>query len=82
MLINVYYVLYIAEHLEEDMTKPGWEYELKDSVILPDRYLGGKIGMVLTDDGSVAWSLSCYDYLISAVKQVKDELSQKDLTLK
>jgi len=38
--------------------------------------------MVLTDDGSVAWSLSCYDYLISAVKQVKDELSQKDLTLK
>ena len=82
MLINVYYVLYIAEHLEEDMTKPSWEYKLKDSVILPDRYLGGKIGMVLTDDGSVAWSLSCYDYLISAVKQVKDELSQKDLTLK
>ena len=35
-----------------------------------------------TSDGSVAWSLSCYDYLINAIKQVEDELSQKDLTLK
>ena len=42
-----------------------------------DRYLGGNIERVQTKDGSVAWSLSCYDY-----RQVEDELSQRNLTLK
>lgn len=30
----------------------------------------------------MAWNISCYDYLNNAVKQVKDELSEKDLSLK
>jgi len=30
----------------------------------------------------VASSLSCYDYLTNAIQQIKDELSQRDLTLK
>jgi len=57
-------------------------YRLKDGVGTPDRYLGGNIERVQTSNGSVAWSLSCYDYLINAIQQVKDELSQRDLTLK
>ena len=32
-----------------------------------DRYLGENIEKVQTDDGSVAWNLSCYDYLINAL---------------
>ena len=58
MLIYVDDVLHIAEHPEEDMAKLGREYRLKDNVGPPDRYLGGNIEKVQTDDGSVAWSLS------------------------
>ena len=35
-----------------------------------------------TGDGSIAWSLSCHDYLPNAIKQVQTELKQKDLSLK
>jgi len=82
MLIYVNDVLHIAEDPEEDMKKFAQVYRLKDGVGTPDRYLGGNIERVQTSNGSVAWSLSCYDYLINAIKQVKDELSQRDLTLK
>ena len=82
MLIYVDDVLHIAEDPEEDMAKLGQVYRLKDGVGTPDRYLGGNIERVQTSDGSVAWSLSCYDYLINAIQQVKNELNQKDLTLK
>jgi len=68
MLIYVDDVLHIAEDPEEDMAKFGQEYRLKDSVGPPDRYLGGNIEKVQTQDGSVAWSMSCYDYLINAVQ--------------
>ena len=44
-------------------------------------FLGGNIERVQTSNGSVAWSLSCYDYLTNAIQQVEDELSQRDLTL-
>ena len=82
MLIYVDDVLHIAEDPEEDMKKLAQVYRLKGGISTPDRYLGGNIERVQTSDGSVAWSLSCYDYLINAIKQVEDELSQKDLTLK
>jgi len=64
------------------MAKLGQEYRLKDSVGPPDRYLGGNIEKVQTEDGSVAWSMSCYDYLNNAVQQVKDELKEKNMSLK
>ena len=82
MLIYVDDVLHIAEDPEEDMAKLGQEYRLKDGVGPPDIHLGGNIERVQTKDGSVAWSLSCYDYLTNAVRQVEDELSQRNLTLK
>jgi len=64
------------------MEKLGQEYRLKGGVGPPDRYLGGNIERVQTKDGSMAWSLSCYDYLTNAVRQVEDELRQRNLTLK
>jgi len=82
LLIYVDDVLHIAENTEEDMAKLGRAYRLKDRVGPPDRYLGGNIEKVQTDDGSVAWSLSCYDYLNNALKQVQDELSERNLSLK
>jgi len=82
MLIYVDDVLHIAEDPEEDMAKLGQVYRLKDGVGTPDKYLGGNIEKVHTSDVSVAWSLRCYDYLINAIQQVKNELNQKDLTLK
>jgi len=82
MLIYVEDVLHIAEHHEEDMAKLGREYRLKDNVGPPGRYMGGNIEKVQTDDGSVAWSLSSYDYLINTVQQVEDELIKKDFTFK
>jgi len=82
MLIYVDDVLHIAEDPEEDMAKLGQVYRLKDGVGTPDRYLGGNIERVQTSDGSVAWRLSCYDYLTNAIQQVKNELNQKGLTLK
>jgi len=81
MLIYVDDVLQIAEHPEEDMAKLGREYRLEDGVGTPDRYLGGNVEWVQTGDGSVAWSLSCF-FLMNAIQQIKDELSQKNLTLK
>jgi len=63
MLIYVDDVLYIAEDPEKDMGKLGQIYRLKDGVGTPDRYLGGNIERVQTSDGSVAWSISSYDYL-------------------
>ena len=82
MLIYVDDVLHLAEDPNEDMTKLSEFYRLKDGTGEPDRYLGGNIERVQTQDGSVAWSLSCHDYLFNAIKQVQADLSQKDLSLK
>ena len=82
MLIYVDDVLHLAEGPSEDMTKLSEFYRLKDGTDEPDRYLGGNIERVQTQDGSVAWSLSCHDYLFNAIKQVQADLSQKDLSLK
>ena len=71
-----------AEDPEGDMKRLGEMYRLKDGTGAPDRYLGGNIERVQVSDGSVAWSLSCHDYLSNAIQQVKSELAQKDLTLK
>ena len=53
-----------------------------DGIGEPDRFLGGNIDRVQTGDGSIAWSLSCHDYLSNAIRQVQAELAQKNLTLK
>ena len=82
MLIYLDGVLHITEDPEEDMAKLGQEYRLKNCVGPPDRNLGGNIERVQIKDVAVAWSLSCYDYLTNAVRQVEDELSQRNLTLK
>jgi len=82
MLIYVDDVLHIAENPEEDMAKLGRAYRLKDSVGPSDRYLSGNIEKVQTKDGSVTWIFSCYDYLNDADKQVQEQLSERNLSLK
>jgi len=82
MLIYVDDVLHIAEDPEKDMRKLGQIYRLKDGVGTPDRYLGGNIERVQTSDGSVTWSISCYDYLNNAIRQIEEELDQKSLSQK
>jgi len=59
MLIYVDDVLHLAEDPKEDMMKLSKLYRLKDGTGEPDRYLGGNIERAQTQDGSVAWSLSC-----------------------
>ena len=54
MLIYVDDVLHLAEDPAEDMTKLSKLYRLKDGTGEPDRYLGGNIERVQTDDGSIA----------------------------
>ena len=82
MLIYVDDVLHLAEDPSEDMAKLSKLYRLKDGTGEPDRYLGGNIERVQTNDGSVAWSLSCHDYLSNAIRQIQEGLTQKDLKLK
>jgi len=82
MLIYVDDVLHLSEDPSEDMNNLNKLYRLKDGTGESDRYLGGNVERVQTDDGSIAWSLSCHDYLSNAIKQVQEELAQKDLSLK
>ena len=82
MLIYVDDVLHLAEDPSEDMVKLSKLYRLKDGTGEPDRYLGGNIERVQSSDGSVAWSLSCNDYLSNAIRQIQADLAQKDLSLK
>jgi len=82
MLIYVDDVLHLAEDPKEDMIKLSKLYRLKDGTGEPDRYLGGNIERVQTNDGSIAWSLSCHDFLLNAIRQEQLELSQKGLKLK
>ena len=69
MLIYVDDVLRLSEDSSEDIDKHGKLYRLKNGTGQPGRYLGGNIERVQTDDGSIAWSLSCYDYLSNAILQ-------------
>ena len=82
MLIYVDDVLHLAEDPSEDMGKLSKLYRLKDGTGEPDRYLGGNIERGQSSDGSVAWSLSCHDYLSNAIRQIQADLAQKDLSLK
>jgi len=82
MLIYVDDVLYLAEDPSEDMAELSKLYRLKDGTGEPNRYLGGNIERIQTSDGSVAWSLSCHDYLSNAIRQIQEDLAQKDLALK
>ena len=82
ILIYVDDVLHLAENPKEDMAELSKLCRLKDGTGEPDRYLGGNIERVQTQDGSVAWSLSCHDYLSNAIIQVQADLALKDLKLK
>jgi len=81
MLIYVDDVLHIAEYPTEDMREIGKIYRLKGDVGPPDRYQGGNIERIQSRDGSVAWSLSCHDYLRNVIKEIEKEPTTYHLPL-
>ena len=52
-------------------------YRLKDKAEAPDRYLGANIDKVQTSDGRILWSMSSYEYLGNAIKNLEDELAKE-----
>ena len=82
ILVYVDDILHIAEIPEEDMKLINSIYRLKDGVGPPDRYLGGTMEKVQLQDGSVAWSMDCVEYLKGAISNVDNLLKESNSSLK
>lgn len=82
VLIFVDDILAISHEPMETMTKLAELYELKnDSIVKPDRYLGGNVGTYDLPDGTTCWYTSAEDYLSGALVNIKDALRQEGLVL-
>jgi hypothetical protein len=64
------------------MKKINEIYRLKEGVGPPDRYLGANVEKVQLQDGSIAWSMNCVDYLKGTIKNVNNMLQEADSALK
>ena len=82
MLVYVDDVLHIAENPEEGMREISRVYRLKDGVGPPGRYLDGNVQKFQLQNGSVACSLSCHDYLKSAIQNINKGLEEHHVALK
>lgn len=82
MLVYVDDILHIAEDPKVDMALINSIYRLKEGVGPPDRYLGGSMERVQLQDGSVAWSMNCVEYLQGAISNVDKYLNECDSALK
>ena len=82
MLVYVDDVLHIASDPNTDMKAINEIYRLKDGAGPPDRYLGANVEKVQLQDGSVAWSTTCVDYLKGAIENVDKMLKEADTSLK
>lgn len=82
MLVYVDDILHIAENPTEDMRLINSIYRLKEGVGPPDRYLGGSMEKVQLQDGSVAWSMNCVEYLQGAISNVDNLLKEYNSSLK
>jgi hypothetical protein len=76
MLIYVDDVLHIAYDPKEDMDSLNKVYRLKEGSGPPDRYLGANVEQVQLEDGSLAWSMTCVDYLRGAIENVNQTASK------
>ena len=47
------------------------KYRLKNDSEPPDRYLGANTDKVQLSDGDIAWSMSSYDYISNAIKNLE-----------
>ena len=59
------------------MDKLSGLYNLKDTVKLPDRYLGANVGRWTLLDGQDVWSMSGKDYVKNSVRIVKQLLEKE-----
>ena len=60
----------------------GKYFQLKEeSIGPPDIYLGGKVTKVMLKNGAMSWAFSASQYVKSAVKNVEDYLSDRDMKL-
>ena len=82
MLVYVDDILHIAETPEEDMKQINLIYRLKEGAGPPDRYLGGTMEKVQLQDGSIAWSMNCVEYLKGAISNVDNLLKESNSSLK
>ena len=74
MLCCVDDLLHICFKPKEDMDELNMIYWLKEEFGPPDRYLGENVEKVQLNDGQVAWSTNCVDYLNSAIENVDNSL--------
>ena len=81
-LCDVDDVLHIAKDPKGDMALINSIYRLKEGVGPPDRYLGGSMERVQLQDGSVAWSMNCVEYLQGAISNVDNFLKECESSLK
>ena len=82
MLIYVDDVLHIAHNPSVDMKSLNEVYRLKEGAGPPDRYLGANVEQVQLEDGRLAWSMTCVDYLRGAIEGVNNTLQESGTALK
>ena len=82
MLTYVDDCLHIHHNPNQDMKILNSHYRLKDGIETSTRYLGANINKVQLQDGSVAWSMTCEDYLRGAIKNTNSLLNEEGVALK
>ena len=82
MLVYVDDVLHISHDPSIDMGRLNDIYRLKDGTGEPDRYLGANVEKVQLEDGRMAWSMTCTDYLKGAIQNVDTILKEDKTALK
>ena len=82
LLVYVDDILCISHAPQETMKVISGIYRLKDdNTGPPSRYLGANVGKYQLPDGREAWSVSSYDYVKSAVKNLEEQLAIEGLKL-
>ena len=76
VLVYVDDVLHFDHEPSILMDELEFSYRLKDKADAPDRYLGANIDKVQLSDGSEAWSMSSYEYLSNAIKDLEEQLEK------
>ena len=82
MLVYVDDILHIAENPVDDMKLINSVYRLKEGAGPPNRYLGGSMEKVQLQDGSIAWSMNCVEYLKGAISNIDNLLKESNSSLK
>ena len=82
ILVYVDDVLHVYHNPGIDMKLLIRFYRLKDGVGSPSRYLGANIEMVKSEDSREVWSMTCVDYIKSAIRNVNDTLEKDKVVMK